>query len=159
MTQSDQNARLLEEARALASRESGLAVVVTIRPDNTAQASVVNAGIVAHPLTGEPAVAFVVQGANRQKLANMRARPFVAVVFRSGWNWVTVEGTAELLGPDDPLVGVAPDATAAVFHDIYAAAIGGAPDDWRTRDDVIKQERHTAVLLRPTRIYANTSSG
>src|SRR5215213_6525220 len=40
---------LLERAQDLASRESGLAVVVTYRIDGTAQASVVNAGVIRHP--------------------------------------------------------------------------------------------------------------
>ncbi len=149
------DASLLGQARELASREAGLAVVVTHRADGTAQASVVNAGVLDHPVTGELAVGFVVQGAARKKLANLRARPLTTVVFRSGWEWVAIEGDVDLVGPDDPLSGVAPEAVARVFHEIYAAAIGGAPDDWVARDAAIAQERHTAILVRPTRVYSN----
>lgn len=74
----------LDRARELGARESGLAVAVTSRADGSAQASVVNAGVLDHPVTGEPIVAFVARGGAR-KLANLRARPRVTVVFRSGW--------------------------------------------------------------------------
>ncbi|GAA2791437.1 hypothetical protein GCM10010533_31900 [Mycolicibacterium pallens] len=89
----------LDEAVALARADRGLAVVSTVRADNTIQASLVNAGIVPHPASGEPVLAFVTYG--RVKLANLRARPAVTLTFRNGWQWASVEGTAELAGPDD----------------------------------------------------------
>jgi hypothetical protein len=147
---------LLDQVRELAVREAGLAVVVTLRADGTMHASVVNAGVVDHPVTGEPAVGFVVQGGARHKLTNLRARPVATVVFRSGWAWVGVEGDVDLAGPDDPLDGVGTEAVTRLFHEIYAAAIGGTPDDWAARDEVIEREGHTAVLVRPTRVYSNT---
>ena len=146
---------LLHRARELAAREAGLAVVVTYRVDGSAHASVVNAAVVEHPVTGEPAVGFVVQGGGRRKLANLRARPMATVVFRSGRDWVAIEGDVDLLGPDDRLHGIAPEAAAKVFHTIYAAAIGGTPDDWASCDNAIGQERHAAVLVRPTRVYSS----
>jgi hypothetical protein len=149
------NLLLLDQARELASREAGLAVVVTHRFDGTAQASVVNAGVLDHPVTGEPAIGFVVQGGARKKLANLRVRPVTTVVFRSGWDWVSIEGDVDLIGPDDRPNGFAPEAVAGVLHEIYAAAIGGTPDDWTARDAMIEQEGHTAVLVRPTRLYSN----
>ena len=149
------NSYLLDQARELALREAGLAVVVTHRPDGTTQASVVNAGIVDHPITGEPVVGFVVQGGARKKLANLRVKPGATVVFRSGWDWVAIEGDADLVGPDDRLDAVRSEAVVGLFHDIYAAAIGGTPGDWTARDDVVERERHTAVLVRPTRVYSN----
>lgn len=152
------NSPLLDLARELAVRETGLAVVVTYRPDGTTHASVVNAGIVDHPVTNEVAVGFVVQGGSRQKLANLRARRAATVVFRSGWDWVSIEGEADLVGPDDPLEGLRPESVANVFHEIYAAAIGGTPSDWAARDDAIERERHAAVFLRPTRVYSNPTA-
>lgn len=149
---------LLDQARELASREGGLAVVVTHRADGTAQASVVNAGVLDHPVTGEPAVGFVVQGRARKKLANLRARPVTTIVFRSGWDWVGIEGAVELIGPDDQSGDISSEALPSVFHEIYAAAIGGAPGDWAARDTVIEREGHTAVLVRPTRVYSNPAT-
>ena len=90
----------LDEAVALARDESGLTVVSTLRADNTIQASLVNAGVLPHPENGSPVLAFVTYG--KVKLANLRARPQLAATFRNGWQWATVEGTAELAGPDDP---------------------------------------------------------
>jgi hypothetical protein len=74
---------------------------------------------------------------------------------RSGWDWVTIEGDVDLVGPDDRLDGVRAESVAAVFHEIYSAAIGGTPDDWAERDDAIARERHAAVIVRPTRVYSN----
>ena len=147
---------LLQRAQELGSREGGLAVVVTERPDSRAQASVVNAGTVAHPVTGELSIGFVVQGATRRKLANLRARPVATVVFRSGWEWVTIEGDVDLIGPHDELTGLDAKLVPRIFHDIYSVAIGGSPDDWAARDGAIEREGHTAVLVRPVRVYSSS---
>jgi hypothetical protein len=52
-------------------------------------------------------VAFVAMGGSR-KLAHVRRRPQATVVFRTGWQWVAVEGKTSLAGPDDPLDGFDP---------------------------------------------------
>jgi len=65
------------------------------------QASVVNAGVLPHPVTGERVVGLVAIGGSK-KLANLRANPRTAIVARAGWQWATVEGDAEIIGPDDP---------------------------------------------------------
>src|SRR3954471_14485821 len=90
----------LNEAWSLAADESGLAIVATLRANGTIQSSLVNAGVLAHPATGQPVLAFVTYG--KVKLANLRSRPQVTTTFRKGWQWATVEGTAELAGPADP---------------------------------------------------------
>ena len=135
-------------------RETGLAVVVTSRADGSTQASVVNAGVFDHPVTGEPVVAFVARG-GAKKLANLRERPRLTVVFRSGWEWVTVEGDADLAGPDDVLKGLDLDDIPRVLRETYAAAVGGTQDDWAELDLVLAAERHTAVLIHPVRVYSN----
>ena len=89
----------LKDAVALAAGESGLAVVSTVRADGTVQASLVNVGLLPHPATGESVLGFTTYG--KVKLANLRARPQLAITFRNGWQWATVEGRAELAGPDD----------------------------------------------------------
>jgi hypothetical protein len=77
------------------------------------------------------------------------------VVFRSGWDWVAVEGTVELAGPDDPLVGLDASDLPRLLRQIYAAAVGGTEDQWRELDESMAQERHVAVLVRPMRVYSN----
>ena len=144
----------LDHARELGVRESGLAVVVTSRADGSAPASVVNAGVLDHPVTGEPVVGFVARGGAR-KLGHLRMRPRVTVVFRSGWDWVAVEGDTDLVGPDDHLRGLAADDVPRLLREVYAAAVGGTQEEWTDLDATMAAERHTAVLVRPLRIYSN----
>src|SRR6201993_1192915 len=89
----------LSDAVALAAPDNGLAVISTVRADATVQASLVNVGLLPHPATGEPALGFTTYG--KVKLANLRARPQLAVTFRSGWQWGTVAGRAGLAGPGE----------------------------------------------------------
>ncbi|MGE0216979.1 TIGR03618 family F420-dependent PPOX class oxidoreductase [Mycolicibacterium sp.] len=143
----------LEDAFALARGDSGLAVVATLRADATIQSSLINAGPLPHPHAGEPVLGFVTYG--RVKLANLRARPQIAVTFRQGWQWATVEGRAELAGPDDPQPWLRTDAELTqLLRDIFTAA-GGTHDDWDTYDRTMREQRRTAVLITPTRIYSN----
>jgi PPOX class probable F420-dependent enzyme len=143
----------LEDAVALARDDNGLAVVSTVRADGTVQASLVNTGIIAHPATGASVLAFVTYGP--VKLANLRGRPDLAATFRSGWQWATVEGRAELAGPDDPVSWLAdPDQLRLLLRDIFTAA-GGTHDDWDAYDREMVEQRRTAVLVTPTRLYSN----
>ena len=139
----------------LVPREHGLIVVSTLRADGTIQSSVVNAGVLRHPFTGQPAVGFVVRGGTR-KLDNLRARPRATVVIRGGWEWAAAEGPVELIGPDDPAPGVDAERLRLLLREIFAAA-GGTHDDWDTYDKVMAQERRAAVLLSPDRVYSNPS--
>jgi len=90
----------LARFEALVPLDHGLSVIVTRRADTTPHTSVVNAGVLRHPVTGERSVAFVAAGGTR-KLVHLRADPTIAVVVRAGWQWTAVEGQAQLLGPDD----------------------------------------------------------
>ena len=40
-------------------------------------------------------------------------------------------------------------------NSVYAVAAGGKPEDWATLDHTMAAEGHTAVLVRPRRIYSN----
>jgi PPOX class probable F420-dependent enzyme len=137
----------------LVPREHGLIVISTLRGDGTIQSSVVNAGVLDHPFTGQPVVGFVVRGGTR-KLDNLRARPRSTVVIRSGWEWAAAEGTTEIAGPDDPMPGVDTERLRLLLREIFTAA-GGTHDDWDTYDQVMAKERRAAVLLTPDRVYSN----
>ncbi|HEY5011081.1 MAG TPA: pyridoxamine 5'-phosphate oxidase family protein [Acidimicrobiia bacterium] len=143
----------LAHLSALALRDSGLVVVTTLRSDLTMQASVVNAGVLDHRVSGAPVVAFVARGASR-KLANLRVRPQTTVVARAGWEWVAAEGAAEIIGPDDPAVGIDAEALRLLLRAIFVAA-GGSHDDWPTYDRVMAEERRAAVFVTPRRVYSN----
>jgi PPOX class probable F420-dependent enzyme len=143
----------IENVRDLARRDQGLAVVVSQRADGSAQTSVVNAGVLAHPVSGDAVVGVVVRGGTR-KQANLRRRPRATVVFRAGWEWVAVEGSVDLAGPDDPLDGLDAGRVPQVLRDVFSAA-GGTHDDWDEYDRVMAAERRLAVLVAPERVYSN----
>ena len=142
----------LRDVQTIARGDSFLAIVSTLRADGTIQSSLVNAGVMKHPLTGAEVVAFVTYG--RAKLSNLRARPQLNVAFRSGWQWVAVEGTAQIVGPDDPNPEIDADRLRLVLRDVFSAA-GGTHDDWDEYDRVMARERRAAVFVTPTRVYSN----
>ncbi|MFV8049335.1 TIGR03618 family F420-dependent PPOX class oxidoreductase [Mycobacterium sp. 48b] len=135
------------------SRDNGLCVLSTLRRDGSIQSSVVNAGVMVHPRTAEPVVALVAIGGSR-KLRHLRADPRATVVARAGWQWVTVEGTADIIGPDDPDPGTDDEALRLLLRAVFEAA-GGTHDDWDTYDRVMREERRAAVLISPARVYSN----
>jgi PPOX class probable F420-dependent enzyme len=141
-------ADLTDYAR-LVGRDHGLASVSTLRADHTIQASVVNTGVLDH--RGHQVVGFTTRGDSR-KLVNLRARPRLTVTIRVGWEWVTAEGDAELVGPDDPADGFDAEAIRLLLRAVFVAA-GGTHDDWATYDRVMAEERRAAVLLSPERLY------
>jgi PPOX class probable F420-dependent enzyme len=143
----------LDDFAALVQRDHGLSVVSTLRADNTIQSSVVNAGVLAHPLTGTRVIAFTTRG-NAVKLGNLRARPRATVVLRSGWQWAAAEGQVELAGPDDPVPGVDAEGLRALLRGVFTAA-GGTHDDWPSYDRVMAEERRAVVMVRPDRVYSN----
>jgi len=143
----------LHEAASLSIQENGLVVVATLRADGTIQSSLVNAGVLAHPATGETVLAFVASG--RVKLTNLRARPQITATFRNGWRWAAVEGQAELASPDDPQPWLDAEGLRLLLRAIFTAA-GGQHDDWDEYDRVMLEQRRAAVLIRPDRIYSNS---
>jgi PPOX class probable F420-dependent enzyme len=138
---------------ALVPLDHGLCVVVTRRADRTPATSVVNAGVLTHPVSGAPVVGLVAAGGTR-KLTNLRADPTIVVVARAGWQWVAVEGAAELIGPDDPHPEVDDERLRQLLQEVFRAA-GGTHDDWDAYDRTMREERRTAVLVAPTRVYSN----
>src|SRR6266699_634428 len=114
----------LEDFARLVDGDHGLCVVSTLRPDGTIQSSVVNAGVLPHPVTGAQVVGLVSRG-DAHRVAYLRARPRASVVVRAGWQWAAVEGPAEL---------------------------GGTHDDFDAYDRVMAEERRVAVLVSPARV-------
>ncbi|GAB3820630.1 TIGR03618 family F420-dependent PPOX class oxidoreductase [Kribbella italica] len=153
MTRSETTAEGLELVRAYGSAEHWLAVLVTLRASVEPATSLVNAGLLPHPVTGRPVVAFVARG-NTAKQRNLRRDPRATLVFRAGWEWVSVAGEAELAGPDDPLDGVDSEALRRLLRDIYHAA-GGRHDDLDEYDREMARDRRTAVLVTPRRFGTN----
>lgn len=143
----------LDLVRRLVAAEHGLVVVATTRPNGTVHTSVVNAGVLSDPVTGNDVVGLVARG-DARKLSYLRRSGRAAVVFRSGWEWVSVEGPVRLAGPDDELAGLDPERVPTLLRDIFTAA-GGTHDNWDEYDRVMATERRTAVLVTPERITSN----
>jgi PPOX class probable F420-dependent enzyme len=143
----------LADVEELLSKERWLGVVCTTRRDGSVQASVVNVGVMGHPASGHGVVAFVARG-DAVKLAHLRRDPRLTVVTRSGWQWAAVEGSAQLIGPDDPRDDVPGAVVPELLRAVFRAA-GGTHDDWDAYDRTMAEERRVAVLVTPTRVYSN----
>jgi PPOX class probable F420-dependent enzyme len=143
----------IADFRKLIAGDHGLVVVSTLRDNGTIASSVVNAGVLPHPVTGQPVVGMVIQGGAR-KLEHLRARPRATVALRVGWQWATAEGPVELAGPADPLPGVDAERLRLLLREIFTAA-GGTHEDFDEYDRVMAAEGRTAVLVHPERVYSN----
>lgn len=144
----------VDDIRRLVPLDHGLASLATLRADGSVHATLVNAGVIDHPVDGDPVAAFVARHATR-KLANLLARPAATLHWRAGWAWVAAEGTVELAGPDQVLGGFDADRLPELLRTIFSASGGGEHADWADYDRVMAAEGRVAVLLRPQRIYVN----
>jgi len=142
----------LDGVAELAAANGHMAVVSTVRANGTIQASLVSAGVSIHPIHGWPVVAFV--AARGVKLANLRTRPVITTTFQHGWRWITVEGVAELAGPNDSALGLSTGELTALLRKVFTDA-GGTHDDWPTYDRAMAHQQRAAVLISPSRIYSN----
>lgn len=136
--------------------DHGLCVVTTLRRNGSIQASVVNAGVLRHPVTDQQVVGLVAAGGSR-KVDNLRHNPRTTIVARAGWRWAAVEGDAEIIGPGDPHPEVSSESLRLLLREIFTAA-GGTHDDWGTYDRVMAAERRSAVLIAPRLAYSNPAA-
>ena len=132
--------------------DHGLCVLTSKRSDGSIVASVVNAGVLPHPVSGDPVVGLVARGV--RKLDHLRAEPGATIVARVGWRWAAVEGDAAIIGPDDPAPGIDAERLRVLLRDVFVAA-GGTHDDWDEYDRVMADDRSAAVLIAPSRSYGN----
>ena len=142
--------RTIEHVREFAAADRGLAFVSFAREDGTVHSTLINAGVMKHPVTGEEIVAFVVRG-DTVKLRHWRRTPQATITFRAGWSWIGVEGSVTQVGPDDPMKGFDQADLPRLLREIFTAA-GGAHDDWEEYDRVMAAERRAGVFIHPTRI-------
>ena len=124
-------------------------MVATSRADGTIQASVVNAGVMADPDGSGDVVALVARGGGA-KLRNLAERPRATVVFRAGWEWVSVEGATRIVGPDDTDA----ESLRVLLREVFTAA-GGTHDDWDEYDRAMREDGRVAVFVKPDRMTSN----
>jgi PPOX class probable F420-dependent enzyme len=143
----------LDSIKEVAAASDYLAVVGTTRADGSVHMSLVKAGVLDDPETGEPAVALVVAG-NAAKLGHFRRTGLATVTFTSGYRWVAADGSVRLEGPDDPPPDGSGRSVPDVVRAVYVAA-GGTHDDWDEFDRVMADDRRCAVFVTPDRITGN----
>jgi len=149
----------LETFRSLLAAETGLATVTTLRSDGRPLSSVVNAGVIDHPVSGRSVVAFVARG-DSARLVHVRRDPRINILVRRDWQWSAIEGVAALFGPDDPdpLLDADGAGYQRLSREIFRVA-GGEHDDWDEYDRVMREERRCCVLVDIRRAYSNPSTG
>lgn len=148
----------LADVRRYLAEETGLAVVSTTQADGSVLSSVVNCGVIDHPTDGTVRVALVSRG-GAARLAHIRRGSTVTVTVRRGWNWVSVTGPADLIGPGADLPdGYEPDALRLLLREVFQAA-GGTHDDYDEYDRAMVEDGRVAVLVSPDRIRGNHPAG
>src|ERR1022692_803778 len=143
----------IADFEALVPLDRGLPVIAVTGPDGNIRPSVTNVGVIDHPVDGSRVVGVVARGQAR-KLDHIRARPRASAVLRAGWQWAAVEGPAELAGPDDPMAGLDAERLRLLLREIFTAA-GGTHDDLDAYDRAMADERRTAILITPERVFTN----
>ena len=71
----------IEEVRAYLAKENGLATVSTTQVDGRVLSSVVNCGVINHPITGVPCVAHI-SASGAARLAHVRRGSQVTIAIR-----------------------------------------------------------------------------
>ena len=142
----------LDDVMEIAGREQFLAVVSTSRADSTIQSSLVNAGVLGHPITGEPVLAFVTYGASQaaQPQSPTADHGHVSIRVEMGHG----RGPSRADRPRRPRSRGGCRASHLVLREIFVAA-GGQHDDWDAYDDTMLEQRRTAIFVQASRIYSN----
>lgn len=140
----------LSDIERLAVGEHGLVTISVARSDGSVHSSVVNAGVMNHPVTGDRVVATVLRGPS-WKLGRIRETRRCTILFRVGWDWASADGPVDLAGPNDALAGVDPASIPMLLREVFTAA-GGTHDDWDEYDRVMAEDGRTAVFVTPERL-------
>ena len=143
----------LDDLRRFLADETGLATISTVQQDGRVLSSIANCAIIPNPLTGDECVALVSMG-TAARLKHVRRGSEVTISVRRGWNWIAATGAADLIGPEDNVESVDPEALRLLLREIYQAA-GGMHDDFDAYDAEMLKSRRAAVLVTPTRIIGN----
>lgn len=143
----------MNEVREYLADEHGLATVSTSQADGRVLSSVINCGVMNHPVSGEETVALVSRG-GAARLGHIRNGAEVTVAVRRGWKWRAVTGPADIIGPDDAADGYDAEALRLLMREVYQAA-GGDHDDYEEYDRVMLEDRRAAVFVRPDRVIGN----
>ena len=135
------------------SEETGLVTVSTTQVDGRVLSSVVNCGMIEHPLTGDTCVAFV-SGSKAARLKHIDRGSQVTITARRGWAWSSVTGPADLIRPEQVPESIDKEQMRLLLREVFHAA-GGVHDDLEEYDRAMAQERRVVVCVTPERVLGN----
>ena len=135
------------------SEETGLATVSTTQADGRVLSTVVNCGMIKHPLTGSTCVAFV-SGGNAARLKHVDRGSQVTVSVRRGWAWSSATGPADLIRPGSLPENINAEKMRLLLREVFHAA-GGTHDDLQEYDRAMVEEKRVVVCVTPERILGN----
>ena len=140
----------MQDIERLVVGEHGLVTISVARADGSVHSSVVNAGVLDHPVSGDRVVATVLGGSS-WKLRRLRETRRATILFRVGWDWASADGAVDIIGPNDAFDGFDSTKVPTLLREIFTAA-GGTHDDWDEYDRVMASDQRAALLLNPLRI-------
>ena len=135
------------------SEETGLVTVSTTQVDGRVLSSVVNCGMIEHPLTGATCVAFV-SGSRAARLKHIDRGSQVTITARRGWAWSSVTGPADLIRPEQVPETIDKEQMRLLLREVFHAA-GGVHDDLEEYDRAMAQEGRVVVCVTPERVLGN----
>ena len=135
------------------SEETGLVTVSTTQVDGRVLSSVVNCGMIEHPLTGATCVAFV-SGSRAARLKHIDRGSQVTITARRGWAWSSVTGPADLIRPEQVPESIDKEQMRLLLREVFHAA-GGVHDDLEEYDRAMAQEGRVVVCVTPERVLGN----
>jgi len=135
------------------SEETGLATISTSQVDGRVLSSVVNCGMIEHPLTGDVCVALV-SGSKATRLKHIDRGSQVTISVRRGWAWSSATGPADLIRPEKLPEGIDTEQMRLLLREVFHAA-GGVHDDLEEYDRAMAQEKRVVVCVTPERILGN----
>ena len=133
--------------------ETGLATVSTTQIDGRILSTVVNCGMIEHPITGDTCVSFV-SGSNAARLKHIERGSQVTVSVRRGWVWSSVTGPAYLIKPESLPEGIDSEKMRLLLREVFHAA-GGVHHDLEEYDEAMDGEKRVVVCVSPDRILGN----
>ena len=135
------------------SEETGLVTVSTTQVDGRVLSSVVNCGMIEHPLTGAICVAFV-SGSRAARLKHIDRGSQVTITARRGWAWSSITGPADLIRPEQVPESIDKEQMRLLLREVFHAA-GGVHDDLEEYDRAMAQEGRVVVCVTPERVLGN----
>ena len=124
--------------------ENHHAVLTTFRKNGAAQMSILSVGYY------KEGVAFTTTD-DRAKLVNLKRDPRCSLLVSkdSWWGFIVLEGKAKVMSADNTDA----DELRLALRDVFVAASGKEHPDWDEYDQAMRDDRRSAIIVVPDRIY------